>query len=633
MSNRIALNFFPLATNQFKFTLYRTPYTESDRPESGSEKAVCRTLEVNGKRNQYWTLFQKIDGSKKEVLEPYDNTYATIAALKVALIQNCETKLNTESFRVSSNFRRTIEIITDEYPEGERVILLEPYFLRTTQQFGFIAESRFHPKSEFRGTRRALQLSLALNKRGQANRNYHADHYRMLANFVKKYHNRIFPLVVPGGDQIRVALHFVDLTAESLEEKCYIVGRQTESRSQFTGIKESGPLQATPNDLSLYFVYREQDRAFSRELFRALRGDTFTTFPGMGKMFNLPISKDNVTGTVISDFTPSEIQRVRDLIANDTSGRNAVPIILTPFSRHDPPDQNEPYWRLKHAFLEKDLPIQVVAKRTVTDRDKLKWSAAGIGLQIFAKLGGIPWKVKPRLKKCLIVGIGQAHQKSGLRTGRFFAYSVLTDSSGIFEEVRVLGDNTNEQNYINHFGKNLKRIFERYSSKYSSFVVHTTFAIRQCELETIASVLADTKDRSQSGEFVCLKFNDRNRFFGFSLDHNSLVPFESTTIQLSKSEYLVWFEGLRHGQTTLYKAVGNPLHIQFAYPHEVFSESQHKAQLQDAINLSGANWRGFNAKNLPVSVYYAQLIARYLKEFNRLQLPPVDVNIIKPWFL
>lgn len=633
MNNRIALNFFPLATKQFNFTLHRTPYTESEQPESRGEKAVRRTLEVNGKRDQYWTLFQKIEGSTKEVLEPHDNTYATIAALRVALIQNCETKLNAKSFRVDTNFRRTVEIITDEYLEGVRVILLEPYFLRSTKQFGFIADSCFHPKPEFRGTRRALQLSFALGKHGQVNRNYYADRYAQLAAFVKDYHNKISPLVIPGGDKVRVASHFVNLTAESLRVKRYIVGRQTESPSQFMGIKESGPLRDVSTDMNLYFIYREQDHTLSQKLFRALRGDTFTTFLGMDKMFNLPISRDNVIGTVISDFTPSEIQRVCDRVVNDTGDRNAVPIILTPFGRHDPPDQNEPYWRLKHAFLEKNLPIQVVTQGTVADRDKLRWSTASIGLQIFAKLGGIPWKVKPRLKNCLIVGIGQAHQRSGSHTERFFAYSVLTDSSGIFEEVRVLGDDTNEQNYINNFGKNLRKIFEEYSSEYSSFVVHTTFAIRQCELETIASILANTKDQSQDGEFVCLKFNDRNRFFGFSVDHNSRVPFESTTIRLSKFEYLVWFEGLQYKQTTLHKTVGNPLHIQFTYPHESFSRDQHKAQLQDAINLSGANWRGFNAKNLPVSVYYAQLIARYLKEFHRLQLPPVDMNIIKPWFL
>ena len=116
----------------------------------------------------------------------------------------------------------------------------------------------------------------------------------------------------------------------------------------------------------------------------------------------------------------------------------------------------------------------------------MKWSAAGIGLQIFAKLKGTPWKVRPRTERCLIVGIGQAHREVNKRIERFFAYSVLTDSSGDFAEVRVLGDAQEEDQYIESFSASLWKIFEDYSDRFSSFVVHTTFAIRRSELDSIA---------------------------------------------------------------------------------------------------------------------------------------------------
>ena len=111
------------------------------------------------------------------------------------------------------------------------------------------------------------------------------------------------------------------------------------------------------------------------------------------------------------------------------------------------------------------------------------------------------------------------------------------------------------------------------------------------------------------------------------------MPYESTVIPLSRSEFLVWFEGLQYGQQTVRKMVGSPLHVKFTYPNEGLTREQQRAHLQDAINLSGANWRGFNAKSLPVSVYYAQLIARYLREFEIHGLPTVDVDTLTPWFL
>ncbi len=629
----IALNFFPLTTEQFTITLYVSPYTESERPRTCNEEAIRRSLEVDGHRDFYWTLFQPTKDNTKIVCQPFDNVYVTIDALRLALIENCRHNLSSDGFQITEGFHRRVEIVTEKYPEGSQVISLEPYLLRSHRQFGFLADFRFHPNEEHRGTKRSLQLSLSLDKHGQQNLNYYADRYSNLVSFVTKFHELIFPFHISGGEKVAVQSRIVELKHEALGVKNYIFGSGIKSRSQFMGVKQSGPHKKTLEDTQLYFLYRKEDHSLSQDLFRALRGDTFRTFPGMEKMFRLPISKENVSGVVMSDFSDCEIQRIRDRVFTNAAGRNVIPIVLTPFSRFDVPEENKAYWHLKHAFLSKGIPIQVVSAETVADKNKLKWSTASIGLQVFAKLGGTPWKVCPHTENCLIVGIGQAHRESENGIERFFAYSVLTDSSGVFEEIRVLGEAQDEQHYLENFGANLRKIFEDYSSKFSSFVVHTTFAIRQRELERISVALKDRKQCAESGEFVSLKFNDRNRFFGFAVDHNSRVPFESTVLSLSSSEFLIWFEGLQYGQPTLRKMVGNPLHVKFTFPIEGITQQQKLAHLQDAINLSGANWRGFNAKSLPVSVYYAQLIAKYLKEFESHGLPSVKVDTLTPWFL
>ena len=629
----IALNFFPLETDQFKITLYRLPFVEGERPKSGCEKAIRRNLAVEGKRDFYWTLFQQTETGTETVCDPFDNVYATINALRLALIQSCKDNLDSNAFHVTKGFQPRVEIIMNRYPEGSQVILLEPYLLRSRRQFGFLADFRFRPTEEHRGTQRALQLSLSLDRSGQRNANYYADRYSHLDAFVKKFHNDIFPVTLPGGQEVQVARQLAELLPEKLEVKNYVVGSGRESRSQFMGVKREGPFTQSPQDSHLYFLFREQERPLSRDLFRALRGDTFQTFPGMEDMFHLPISNESVSGAALSDFSDIEIQRIRDRVVGDAAGRKVVPIFLTPFSRYDEPDENAAYWKLKHAFLSEGLPIQVVASETVANKNKLKWATAGIGLQIFAKLGGTPWKVRPRTKRCLIVGIGQAHRKSAMGIDRFFAYSVLTDSSGVFEEVRVLGEAQEEEHYIKSFSANLRKIFSDYSDRFTSFVVHATFALRQRELESIASTLSEKKLQAEEGEFVSLKFNERKDLFGFAVEHNSLVPYESSMIQLAHNEFLVWFEGLQYGKPADRGMVGGPLHVKFTYPSKGLTRHQQEAHLQDAINLSGANWRGFNAKSLPVSVFYAQIIAKYLKEFERHSLPKINVNILTPWFL
>lgn len=58
-----------------------------------------------------------------------------------------------------------------------------------------------------------------------------------------------------------------------------------------------------------------------------------------------------------------------------------------------------------------------------------------------------------------------------------------------------------------------------------------------------------------------------------------------------------------------------------------------KSLLQDCINLSGANWRGFKAKQLPVSIFYCQKISDFLKKFEDYEFEHIEFENFKPWFL
>ena len=323
--NTIALNFFPLTSHDFTFELYRSTYVAGQKPSIDGEEAVCRRLEANGEWRQFWTAFQDFGDSTRIECEPFDNIYATLAALRKALVDSCEENLDPASFSVVGGFRPRVEITTERYDEGRQVMSVEPYFLHSRGTFGFLADFRFHPEEEHRGTRRSLQLSLSLDRNGYPNRNRYADRYSQLSNFVKKFHPLIFPLKLSGGQKVNVDSRLEEIESEKLDIKHYVVGSGSEAKSQFMGVKQSGPLQNTPDYTRLCFLYRPEDRPLSHDLFRALRGDTFSTFPGMENMFRLPLSNDRVSGIPISDFNGEEIARVADRVLADANGSNVVP--------------------------------------------------------------------------------------------------------------------------------------------------------------------------------------------------------------------------------------------------------------------------------------------------------------------
>jgi hypothetical protein len=218
---------------------------------------------------------------------------------------------------------------------------------------------------------------------------------------------------------------------------------------------------------------------------------------------------------------------------------------------------------------------------------------------------------------------------------------VLTDSSGLYEDVRVLGKDTDERSYLSRFADNLLEIFRGHSQQFSRFAIHTPFKLRHEEMSAIQDAITRfTRETQRPMTFAVLKFNAESDFIGYSATTNARVPFESTLVPLSFQEYLVWFEGLQFHKSTVERRYGRPVHVEFIYPHfdpkiprSGLSVSEKNVYLQDSLNLSGANWRGFNAKSLPVSVFYAKLIARYFSQFERLGLEECELDNLTPWFL
>ena len=90
------------------------------------------------------------------------------------------------------------------------------------------------------------------------------------------------------------------LNSDLLRFKTYVFANDNTDKSQFVGVKSKGPLTPVPLPAKVYFIYRETDRQFSLDLYRALRGDTFSsTFPGMEAMFRYKLSNENVSGGLL----------------------------------------------------------------------------------------------------------------------------------------------------------------------------------------------------------------------------------------------------------------------------------------------------------------------------------------------
>jgi len=622
---KITLNFLPVNHSDFAFRVYRR---KVEHLEKSWDKNIYRynLPDDTGEYASYWVSFSVFENAKEFECQSNINFELTKEYLKTLILQNIEKqglKLHIQSKKFE---KKRLYILLEKIKDangkviGDKTIWLEPYFLKVKGQFGFLIDFRFIKSANYPFNREVQKYSLSLNKDYRTNVDYNIDKYSYLVSFIKKYIYQISNLT----DDLIIDNNFIEIEADTLDTKQYIFSDGNTENSQFKGIMNNGPYQKVEIDPYYFYVFKKKHKSYATDLLNALNGKTYNTFKGIEKFGLQNQTKHNTKAILIDSYSDEELLKI---INEVRSSNKQNPIIISII----PQNEEEFYYKLKNECLKENIPSQAVHIETINNYNQLKWSVGSIALQIYSKLGGIPWIVSPSNENCLIVGIGQANRRNKItgKIERFYSYSVLLDSSGRFFEIKQLADETNKQQFLHSLANNVKQIIEEYST-YDKIIFHIPEKIKNEDIKHIEKIL---KEADSNVELSIIKINDDSKFIGFNKAENSLVPYESSFLQLSKKEYLLWTEGLNYHNKKVLKRYGSPLHISFIYSNkeEIFNEPY--KYLQDILNLSGANYRGFNAKALPVSVYYPKLIAGFSKHFKELNLEFVTNDSKKPWFL
>ena len=639
-NHSIFLSFFPLNRQNFQFLAYRRPFAQGDKRAdypNFSKHSLPIEMSVDdpdGDRYDYWVALSEQQDSEEVLCHPHSNRNLTYQHLHNLLRSRCIHELAQHEYELpdQERFRRLrINFVLERHSEGNRIVWLEPYFLVSNQQYGFLVDFEFSAPRGTRSNRRIQRLSLSLDARGLSNRNFYADRYGYIRKFVADFGERLFALT----DALLVLPQRCFVETSLLESKQYIFGNGRKSASQFMGLLHGIPVTGVAHNIRTHFFFLERDRWLSRNLYSALSGDSHREkFPGMKKMFGVDFSANSVSGTAVARFDIEHVTRAISDARQHYSDTPFLPVVISPFDKNGTDETNRLYYAIKHYCLRLQLASQFVSVPLLSHEGVFRFAISNIGLQMFAKMGGEPWVVRPETPECLVVGIGQAHRRRERLIEKYFAYSILTEASGNYKRLKILGNAYDFRAYAQDLRYNLRQVLREYGAAYDTVVIHTSFRLRRKELDIISDVLSSmVSETSGRKKFVVMKFNDRNRYFAYSSVHNSMTPYESTCVRLSMNEYLVWFRGLQYHNRTLARRVERPLHIEFLYSSSALTEESRRSLLQDALNMSGANWRGFNAKSLPVSMFYAHLVARFYRGFQTHNLEEVDFETIRPWFL
>jgi hypothetical protein len=635
---QIHLNFLPVVGEIPEFQIYRQLRLDAQKKLPAGGDVHCYSLPKAAanfeERAVYWVCDQPKEGFELFTVGGAFNNNLTAWIFAKAIAEQCKRMLAPDDYWLpESGFLREIHLNMRRHTEGAEQLILQPYFLRGIQKFGLLADFHFRKDESVKFSRRVQQLSLSLDERFRRNLDFYVDRFAKIKEFLKERSDLLSSIKFPGAaNPLKLRQEIEPLPATRLRPRSYVFKSEREARSQFTGLKDYGPLQPLSSAPKLIFVFREQDRQAARTLAGAIKGSNQRerfSFPGFEHLFKTPLLID-ANPIVVTDF--SEDSMTAALKRMQAENGLAIPVVIMP------DDEEDGYYNHKALFTRAGIPSQVCTLGVIQDENTLRWSVANIALQIFCKAGGLPWKVRPVGERNLIIGISQSHKvtktAAGVSVEKYFAFSILTDSSGLFQKIQVLGESESEKTYLEQMRANLREVLKSGAEKFKRVVIHTSFKLKHHEIDEIQKVVQETAKQTADGEgrFAVVKVNHNSRFFGANRNVNSLVPFEGTQVKLGHGEYLVWFEGIFPDKPTVTKAFPGPTHLQFLRVTEGQNVND-EILLQDLINLSGANWRGFNAKSAPVSIFYCHLVAEMVHDFQQRGLPLPAVNDLRPWFL
>ncbi|HEY2582072.1 MAG TPA: Piwi domain-containing protein [Mucilaginibacter sp.] len=631
---QIRLNFLAIENNSFSFSIYRKP-READVKIDKSEMAysfVASNASLD--KTSYVISFKPKENFDQFEVNALEYIGLTKKFLLLKLLESLE---GTISLYPHSHYKRfadeQIEFVIEEVDEGNRIVFLTPYFLEEQNKFGFLIDFKFVKKEGVAFNKQVQRLSLSLDDHFRSNKNYYSDKFHLIQNFISNSYSAWSQLNISPNLNISVSNRLTEVPSFLLSKKEYLFNVNNSAYSQFQGIRNYGPYRKIEDEVIFVFIFESRFKSFANQLYLSLLGKLNPgTFSGFEAMFKIKFGLTNVKQISFSSKGDDELLNIVNEVKNyKIAGQKVIGVFVEDHDIDNKATTSANYYFLKYNFIKEDIPLQVVNYRTLGEKNSLKWSTSNVALAIFSKLGGIPWIVKPSNNNCLILGIGSSHKIDPIthKISKYFAYSVCLDSSGLYKSLEVLADETEHSHYLEKLENNLVTLLKsgRYDT-YTSCVLHLPFKIKRKEIEALSKAIGQVSKM----EFIVIKINLENKFFGYST-HNTYVPYESSFIKLSKNEYLVWFEGLLYGKEVVDKRLGNPVHIQFLNLPNTNNIDERK-YLQDVLNLSGANWRGFNAKSVPISIYYSQLIANYTKAFENLD--NYDEKILsneRPWFL
>lgn len=285
---------------------------------------------------------------------------------------------------------------------------------------------------------------------------------------------------------------------------------------------------------------------------------------------------------------------------------------------------DSPYYATKLTLAANGIPCQLLTVEKLRSDETFKWSLANIALQMYAKLGFVPWVVEtPDSPQDLVIGVGRREVREGRigATRRYMGFTTAYKNNGAFLSFNGIVPAGAGDSYLELLSEAIAKALSDYRDVQSRqnlpatnpdrIIFHSFKKVGVNEIEAIEAGIRRGSQSQTLLPYALLHIDGFNNFLLFDDSDRSYLPKSGFVASLGPLQALLLTEGRERYE---HRKVGFPAPLVIRLDPRSKLETEDLADMfpglvEQVYGLSKVNWRGFNAAAVPISLGYARLIA------------------------
>lgn len=380
------------------------------------------------------------------------------------------------------------------------------------------------------------------------------------------------------------------------------------SKSSYKGISQYGPYDKDvfqKSEMRFAIIYPSAEESRIHRFVQVFR-DGVDGYLGFRRYFRVDINIDKFSSNRTSlDSYKESLERV---VREDY---DLVFVIVDGVTQN-----GSIYSLIKTTLLGNGIPCQVIRSTTLdAANNQFQWVLANIALSTYAKVGGTPWVIEARHKPEIVLGMSRAMDKT---KKVIVGFTTIFKHNGDFILSYSKAPVTTWEDYENGLESLVREAITEYRKREetpSSLVFHFHKRTGRREIDSVKKAV-DSLDFDV--EYALLHLNSYSSYRIFDTTDFTYVPLTGLAVRLSSRQALLVTDGRRPFSRRPF--IGTPSVLEVTMDKTSTMDFKEFPRLIEQVyDFSYVNWRGFNARTIPITINYSYLIARLVSNLESIE--------------